>query len=51
MDGDVEALRAALQEHLRLKKADCVVNQLNKHVIVKGHVRNEIEAFLTARKF
>ncbi|KAF2155202.1 hypothetical protein K461DRAFT_292085 [Myriangium duriaei CBS 260.36] len=51
IDGDLEALRTSLQIHLQLKKDDCVINQLTKQVIVKGHVKNEIEAFLKARNF
>lgn len=51
IDGDLEALRDALQQHLQLKWDDCAINSLTKHVVVKGHVKNEIRAFLQARNF
>lgn len=51
IDGDIETLRDALQSHLQLKHDDCIVNHLTKQVIVKGHVKGEIESFLQARNF
>ncbi|GAM83242.1 hypothetical protein ANO11243_012280 [Dothideomycetidae sp. 11243] len=51
IDGDIEALREALQHHFQLKRDECTVNHLTRQVLVKGHVRREIEAFLKARNF
>ncbi|TKX24632.1 54S ribosomal protein img2 [Elsinoe australis] len=51
IDGNVEALRNEVQNHLQLKREDCVINQLTKQVVVKGHVKPQLEAFLQAKKF
>ncbi|PNS21424.1 hypothetical protein CAC42_1203 [Sphaceloma murrayae] len=51
IDGNLEALRNEVQEYLQLKKEDCVINPLTQQVIVKGHVKPQLESFLQARKF
>ncbi|KAF2219840.1 mitochondrial large subunit ribosomal protein-domain-containing protein [Elsinoe ampelina] len=51
IDGNLEALRDAVQSEFKLKKEDCTINSLTRQVIVKGHVKQEIEAFLQARRF
>ena len=35
IEGDIAALRAELQEALKLDEKECVVNQLTKHIIIK----------------
>ncbi|KAE8445621.1 hypothetical protein EG329_013255 [Mollisiaceae sp. DMI_Dod_QoI] len=49
IEGDVNALRKDLQVALGMDERDVVINQLTRHIIVKGHKTKEIEAFLTER--
>ncbi|TVY68895.1 54S ribosomal protein img2 [Lachnellula suecica] len=51
IEGDIEALKADLQKTLKLKDAkEVVINQLTRHIIVKGHHRDEIKEFLNTNK-
>ncbi|KAF4556353.1 putative mitochondrial large subunit ribosomal protein (Img2) [Elsinoe fawcettii] len=51
IDGNLDALREEVQNTFQLKREECTINQLTRQVIVKGHVKEEIEAFLKARRF
>ncbi|TVY49182.1 54S ribosomal protein IMG2, mitochondrial [Lachnellula cervina] len=47
IEGDIDALKADLQRTLKLQDAkDVVINQLTRHIIVKGHYRDDIKQFL-----
>jgi len=50
IEGDVNVLRKDLQAALGMDEKDVVINQLTRHIIVKGHKTKEIEAFLTERR-
>jgi len=50
IEGDVAALRRDLQEALGMEDKEVVINQLTRHIIVKGHKKPEIEAFLKDRE-
>ncbi|KAG4427544.1 hypothetical protein IFR05_016972, partial [Cadophora sp. M221] len=45
IEGDVNMLRADLQKELGVGEKDVVVNQLTRQVIVKGHMKSQIEKF------
>lgn len=49
--GDLQQLRDELQSWLRKKDADVTINTLTSNVVVKGHVKPQIEEFLKARGF
>lgn len=51
IDGDVDALRLALQTRLRVSEKECVINRVTGHVVIKGWHKNAVEEFLEARKF
>jgi len=47
IEGDIDALKTDLQMTLKLQDAkDVVINQLTRHIIVKGHYRDNIKQFL-----
>jgi len=47
IEGDIEALKTDLQRILGLQDAkDVVINQLTRHIIVKGHHRDDVKRFL-----
>jgi len=46
IEGDVNALRNDLREALGLEDKEVTINQLTRHIIVKGHKKPEIEKFL-----
>ncbi|KAI5855347.1 putative mitochondrial large ribosomal subunit L49 [Tricharina praecox] len=50
-EGDLNDLRLRLIEHLELKPEGVYINNLTKHVIVKGHLKQKVEAFLKGLKF
>ena len=51
IDGDPEVLRDELRQALGLEGKDCVVNNLTRHVVVKGHHKPQIDRYLRERKF
>ncbi|KAG9657395.1 hypothetical protein KCU95_g15820, partial [Aureobasidium melanogenum] len=51
IDGNIDALRDALQVELGVPEAECVINRLTNHVMIKGWHKPRIEAFLKARNF
>jgi len=46
IEGDVNALRNDLREALGMDEKEVTINQLTRHIIVKGHKKPEIEKFL-----
>lgn len=51
LDGDLMTLKSDLQQALGLKLDEISVNQMTKHIIIKGWRRNEVTKFLQARNF
>ncbi|CAD0082272.1 unnamed protein product [Aureobasidium vineae] len=51
IDGNIDVLRDALQIELGVPDAECVINRLTNHVMIKGWHKPRIEAFLKARNF
>ncbi|KAI4747221.1 hypothetical protein E4T50_02467 [Aureobasidium sp. EXF-12298] len=51
IDGSIDVLRDALQIELGVPEAECVINRLTNHVMIKGWHKPRIEAFLKARNF
>lgn len=51
IEGDINVLRAHLQKALGLEDKEVVINQLTRHIIVKGHRKADIAKFLEDRKF
>ncbi|THZ41353.1 hypothetical protein D6C87_05792 [Aureobasidium pullulans] len=51
IDGKIDVLRDALQMELGVPDAECVINRLTNHVMIKGWHKPRIEAFLKARNF
>ncbi|CAD0010957.1 unnamed protein product [Aureobasidium pullulans] len=51
IDGNIDVLRDALQMELGVPDAECVINRLTNHVMIKGWHKPRIEAFLKARNF
>lgn len=49
--GDLQALRDELRSWLAKKEEDVKINPLTQHVIVKGHHKEKVEAFLRGRGF
>lgn len=47
--GDLQQLRDDLRAVLNVKEEDVKINQLTRHVIVKGHYVPQVMAFLTSR--
>ncbi|CZS97982.1 related to mitochondrial 60s ribosomal protein [Rhynchosporium agropyri] len=45
IEGDVNALRNDLQKELGMSDKEVVVNQLTRQVMVKGHMKSQIEKF------
>lgn len=50
IEGDVNVLRKDLQLALGMDEKEVVINQLTRHIIVKGHKTKEIEQFLKDRR-
>ncbi|KAF8857033.1 hypothetical protein BDZ45DRAFT_691219 [Acephala macrosclerotiorum] len=50
IEGDANALRRDLVVALGLEEKEVVVNQLTRHVVVKGHKTKEIQQFLEERR-
>lgn len=46
IEGDVNALRNDLREAFGVGEKEVTINQLTRHIIVKGHKKPEIEKFL-----
>ncbi|KAE9369580.1 hypothetical protein N431DRAFT_413728 [Stipitochalara longipes BDJ] len=46
IEGDVNALRNDLRQALGMDEKEVTINQLTRHIIVKGHKKPEIENFL-----
>jgi large subunit ribosomal protein L49 len=51
IDGNPEVLRDALRERPGLEGKRVVVNEVTKHVVIKGHVKPEVIDFLRERRF
>ena len=51
IDGQVDALREALMTALGLQEKECVVNAVTRHVMLKGHLKPQVEKFLRERMF
>lgn len=51
VDGNPKALRDALKDALGLEREEVIVSPLTKHVVVKGHVKPQVEKFLRERMF
>jgi len=45
IEGDVNALRNDLREAFGMDEKEVTINQLTRHIIVKGHKKPEIEKF------
>ncbi|TAQ87618.1 hypothetical protein B7494_g4042 [Chlorociboria aeruginascens] len=51
IEGDINTLRTELQEALGLEEKEVVINQLTKHIIIRGWRKPEVQKFLEDRKF
>ena len=51
LDGRLEVLRDELRSSLGLQEKEAVINQLTKHIILKGHHKPKVELFLRQRMF
>ncbi|CAL3971792.1 unnamed protein product [Diplocarpon coronariae] len=49
IEGDVKELKKDLQEALGMDGKDVTINQLTKQIIVKGHMKPQIQQFFTDR--
>ncbi|RYP92171.1 hypothetical protein DL770_001678 [Monosporascus sp. CRB-9-2] len=50
-EGNLQALKHDLKEALQLRDADVSVNSVTKHIMVRGHRRDEIVHFLRTMGF
>jgi len=50
IEGDINVLRTDLQIALGVEEKEVTINQLTKHIIVKGHKKNEVVKFLEDNK-
>jgi len=51
IEGNITLLRTHLQEALGLEEKDIVINQLTRHIIIKGWRKGQVAKFLEERKF
>ncbi|EMD00075.1 hypothetical protein BAUCODRAFT_21735 [Baudoinia panamericana UAMH 10762] len=51
VDGKVESLRDELRAALGLGEKEAVVNPVTRHVMLKGHLKTEVDKFLRERMF
>lgn len=51
VEGNVEALRLDIIAHLGIAPEKVHINNLTKHVVIKGHWRKKVEKVLTELKF
>ncbi|KAI9822153.1 MAG: hypothetical protein M1832_003156 [Thelocarpon impressellum] len=51
VEGDISALKLQLQHDLGLEPKDVAINQLTRHVIIKGWRRDAVKEFLEKRRF
>ena len=51
VEGNCEQLRQHLLERFNLDPERVFVNNLTKHVIIKGHWKKKVDAFLTEKNF
>jgi len=51
IEGNISLLRTHLQQALGLEQKDVAVNQLTRHIIIKGWRKGEVERFLKNRHF
>ncbi|KAL9120761.1 MAG: hypothetical protein Q9187_002686 [Circinaria calcarea] len=51
ISGDVASLRQDLQQALGLREEHIVINQLTKHIIIKGWKKTEVAKFLQEKRF
>ncbi|KAI4113836.1 MAG: hypothetical protein LQ345_005271 [Seirophora villosa] len=49
IDGDIMRLKLHLQQALDLRPEEISINQLTRHIHIKGWRRNEVKGFLQAR--
>jgi large subunit ribosomal protein L49 len=51
VDGNLPLLRDALRERLNLDSKHAIVNDRTRHVVLKGHYKQEVLQFLRERRF
>ncbi|KAH8819668.1 mitochondrial large subunit ribosomal protein-domain-containing protein [Xylogone sp. PMI_703] len=51
IEGNIGALKSDLQQALGLGEKEVVINQLTKHIIIKGWKKPEVTKFLEERQF
>jgi large subunit ribosomal protein L49 len=51
VDGDLTALRDVLREKLSLDEKHVIINARTRHVIIKGHYKQEVIQYLRERRF
>ncbi|MCJ1471429.1 hypothetical protein MMC13_000068 [Lambiella insularis] len=51
IEGSINDLRNELQEALELREEQIVINQLTRHIIIKGWMKAEVDKFLEERRF
>ncbi|RDW84927.1 hypothetical protein BP6252_02517 [Coleophoma cylindrospora] len=49
IEGDISALRSEIQATLGLDEKDVVINQLTRHILIKGHKKPELIKFFEER--
>ncbi|KAI9659244.1 MAG: hypothetical protein M1829_006584 [Trizodia sp. TS-e1964] len=51
LEGNLGVLREQLIKSLKLPPEDVAINQLTKHIIIKGHKKDQLKKFLIDRHF
>jgi large subunit ribosomal protein L49 len=51
VDGSLTALRDVLREKLNLDEKHVIINARTRHVIIKGHYKQEVVQYLRERRF
>ncbi|KAA6411730.1 MAG: mitochondrial large ribosomal subunit [Lasallia pustulata] len=51
IDGDLAVLRSDLQQALQLKDEHIAINQLTRHIVIKGWRKTDVAKFLEERQF
>ncbi|KAI9830255.1 MAG: hypothetical protein M1819_005782 [Sarea resinae] len=51
IDGDIKVLRNELQKALAVEDKDIAINQLTRHIIIKGWRKPEVTKFLEQKHF
>jgi large subunit ribosomal protein L49 len=51
VDGSLQALRDALRQKLGLDAKHAIINDRTRHVVIKGHFKQEVVKYLRERRF